>query len=252
MMMMTMMNSDGLDSSTNTKMSKAEPGVAQTITCSTESVMNVKDLVENEEMFRSQFDRESETYHGGDERQVDIGGDQVPEGMDGEEVIQPSGPVVLTYGKKHDDVVAFRAKLGDVKKAMSDVILKVDAVAKMLRSIAKGIPEEKKEKAEKVLAARQAKLEASCEELRAFKEEISDEKYAEDYADMIEDVVEASLNRFPMSQQNFFDYSLEVKVHQTKIVRDQKDLLADIKAIKKEVEEAVANGEMPEGVTVEE
>eukprot|EP00003_Mantamonas_plastica_P032174 TRINITY_DN864_c0_g1_i3.p1 TRINITY_DN864_c0_g1~~TRINITY_DN864_c0_g1_i3.p1 ORF type:complete len:154 (+),score=32.99 TRINITY_DN864_c0_g1_i3:199-660(+) len=118
MMMMTMMNSDGLDSSTNTKMSKAEPGVAQTITCSTESVMNVKDLVENEEMFRSQFDRESETYHGGDERQVDIGGDQVPEGMDGEEVIQPSGPVVLTYGKKHDDVVAFRAKLGDVKKAM--------------------------------------------------------------------------------------------------------------------------------------
>ena len=94
---------------------------------------------QSDEAFRSQFDPESKTHHGGDTRKVGVqedyasfgagafGGGKLPEGLKGMSLSEfpPEGeyvpPPKIEYGEEYDNIMAEREHLNKLKASINKV-----------------------------------------------------------------------------------------------------------------------------------
>lgn len=183
------------------------------------------DLLESDQKFRSQFDRNSENFHQGDPRPVPIGGQRVPEGMS-ENPEVPIEESKVPPSAEYERVMSTRTFLQDFKKTVSLICPAVEA---RLRSKLHKIPEER----EKLVIESSLKIEETLQNIRDGQVRLAPvTDLTSDYSEELSFIYSNSLNDYS-SKEEYGEYMLKVSNFTKKIFKDITRLLQVIKDLKK-------------------
>uniref|UniRef100_A0A0G4HWG1 Uncharacterized protein n=1 Tax=Chromera velia CCMP2878 TaxID=1169474 RepID=A0A0G4HWG1_9ALVE len=197
-------------------------------------------MLESNEEFRKQFDRNSATFHNGDPTPVGVGGKQLPKGLEGERLDWenlPEAPPAEPedFGPEVERLMAKRNAVGDFKKAIEAVCKPIDNILKLQAGEQTPTTPALIEKQQK------AKL-AAVSALEAFLSIFSDD---EERKQLIESIAVEAKGEFA-SREAYGDFLLRMKRHQSAQFNAQKSLLQDIKKAKQEYKAAKAAEQPPE------
>ncbi|PRP88787.1 hypothetical protein PROFUN_00255 [Planoprotostelium fungivorum] len=209
----------------------------------------MEDMIQSDAAFREQFDRQSNTFHGGSTVPVPVGGQRVPDALS-QEADWRSLPVQepeekKSFGPEYDRVEKLRNDLGDLKKTMSNINAPVEAIMKLSAQLSSAQPEET-EKLTKNLESEKQKRQKVVEELDHFNVLLKGSEYGQLFLDNsvyssspdkyehIEEIKKAAAKAESLTKEEQIDFGSLVKRHTTQIFREQKVLLEKMKALKKQ------------------
>eukprot|EP01114_Cavostelium_apophysatum_P000573 TRINITY_DN1051_c0_g1_i1.p1 TRINITY_DN1051_c0_g1~~TRINITY_DN1051_c0_g1_i1.p1 ORF type:complete len:232 (+),score=59.04 TRINITY_DN1051_c0_g1_i1:96-698(+) len=190
---------------------------------------------QSDQAFREQFDPNNPNHHGGPFIPVPIGGERVPQGLESQAdwkslPVQENAGEKVSYGPEYDSVEKMRNDLGELKKALTNVNIPVDALV-TLRTRLASASDQDKEKAQKAVDAEVAKLNAALQNLQTYKNTFPQgSEFGK--SDIIDEVSKGAVVEMDKEQQ--FTFGTMVKKHTSQIFREQKTLLERLKKIKKD------------------
>ena len=220
------------------------------------------DLKDSEDAWKQQFDRESEHYHKGDSRPIPTGGESLPKLLD-QEFVEIKGQKVSVcsenpidtklsdYGPEHDEFMAIRSTLTDLKNLAAKICTSIEVKRKNNEIIDPNSTDEKiKNKNAKMVEKDQGNLDTAFDNLQKFSQNLSGKhSIVQYYKAAIEEILEGAKTNYE-DKEKYANYMFMVRKHTQKIGQDQKKLLEDIKKIKKQKEAEAKNTEDLEKVNL--
>ncbi|CAG9329497.1 unnamed protein product [Blepharisma stoltei] len=185
----------------------------------------IGDMLESNTKFRSQFDPNSEDYHGGDQRPVPIGGHRVPDSMPEEFPSQPTHEVIPD-DPQYQLTLNARQTLQEFKKVASQVLPSIEAKVRAHQL-------KDQEKRDTALAEGNNRLNTVLEEFAAYKERLAAfGSVLENYDGQIDQVIAGARVEYE-TKESYGEYMLQTNIFLKKIFHDIQALLQRIKEIKK-------------------
>ena len=182
-------------------------------------------IVESNIAFREQFDRESNQFHKGDPTPVPLGGERIPESMQGEPQIR-SEEEKIPDDPRYQSVLNTRSYLQEYKKIVAAICPAVEA---RLR----GILSKDEEHKTKLLIEADEKIQSLLQKLRDGKPELDrNREYMPDFTEDIEYVL-ANANNDYQSKEEYGEFMLKVSAFNKKLFKEIQNLLQLLKDIKK-------------------
>uniref|UniRef100_A0A7S1N2L4 Uncharacterized protein n=1 Tax=Eutreptiella gymnastica TaxID=73025 RepID=A0A7S1N2L4_9EUGL len=199
----------------------------------------VQDILDSDEGFRKQFDKNDPSYHGGDTTVVRTGGASVPKGMEAHANWQdlpetaPAAPV--DYGPEVARLMALRSNYDQLKKTMTGLPMAVDLISKGSQKL-KTDPlvntDDARAKIEEQIKQDEAKRDKAIADIKSVMEPITDPDMDEMKA-TIQELIDQSMGAREMDKEKCFDWASAIKRVQQTIFAQMKKLLQDIKDEKK-------------------
>lgn len=202
----------------------------------------LQDILESEEQFHNQFDRNSATFHGGDPTAVPIGGERVPESMPTVydkayiEKVSAASSDITQYGPEYVDIHETRELLLELKKTLAKLCIPIEAKLRI-----KGKHYDK-EKEEVLLVVEQEQLKKVHKEIEVETEKIAKSKSIDfdTRKKLLNDlklVCDGALKDY-QTKEDFTTYSFTVKNCSSKVFAAATKLMEAMKKIKRAKENA--------------
>mmetsp|Transcript_32979 Transcript_32979/g.37428 ORF Transcript_32979/g.37428 Transcript_32979/m.37428 type:complete len:223 (+) Transcript_32979:114-782(+) len=194
------------------------------------------DMIASDAAFHDQFDRDSTDFHHGDPTPVATGGQRIPESMPSV-YTEEKKVEVSNYGPDYDRLMNLRAKLGDFKKTASKVGPSIEGVMRLNEKMnAADTKEAQKTKLEAQVKAEEAKLANTVSDLNAYKSLFeAGTEFDAPYLGAIDEITTGAHTKYADKDQ-YGDFVFLIRRHTQRVFKDQKNLLEQIKKIKREKE----------------
>eukprot|EP01119_Soliformovum_irregulare_P004391 TRINITY_DN15381_c0_g1_i1.p1 TRINITY_DN15381_c0_g1~~TRINITY_DN15381_c0_g1_i1.p1 ORF type:complete len:200 (+),score=59.99 TRINITY_DN15381_c0_g1_i1:94-693(+) len=196
--------------------------------------MDPQSMLESDESFRAQFDKNSATHHGGLTTAVPLGGGRVPEGLKGQEdwTKLPEQPVEQKeedYGPEYAATFKLRTDLEKLKKALANLNPPLDALLK-LRTQKVAADASQHTKFDTAIGKETKKRDEAIANIRSLEPLFVGTDYDINNAAM-EEILSGALKE--LNQEQLTDYMLGARRQSQKIFNEQKALLEKLKQLKK-------------------
>lgn len=185
----------------------------------------LEDMLESDQKFRAQFDRNDQNFHKGDPTPVPIGGQRVPEGVS-ELPDHPVEESKIPASAEYERVMSTRSFLQEFKKTVS---LVCPAVESRFRISSTNNSEDR----ERLLAEATGKIQEVLSKVQEGQTRLAPASdLTSDYTEEFNYIFNNALNEFN-SKEQYGEFMLKVGNFSKKIFKDITSLLQVIKDLKK-------------------
>jgi hypothetical protein len=189
----------------------------------TEKILDA--LVQSDSAFRSQFDRESQNFHQGDPTPVPLGGERIPESMQGKPQTTPEEQKIPD-DPLYQKTLNTRSYLQEYKKIVSAVCPAVEAKIRAKQS-------KDQENKDKLVLDADAKIHDILNLVREGKAKLFEcSDVVNDFSQDIDFILDNALLDF-QSKEDYGEFMLKVSAFNKKIFKEIQTLLQKLKDIKK-------------------
>ncbi|CAD8080439.1 unnamed protein product [Paramecium sonneborni] len=195
-----------------------------------------KDLIESEEAFIEQFDRNSANYHHGNPTAVPVGGQRIPDSMPTmypEQVQENASQNEQDFGPEYKQLMQYKEILDLLKKSLNKISAHHEALLRNQESLKKSENQVQIQKFQGLIDNERSNLKNTIQQLEGYTQFVLQQaRFQNRYNDLIQ-ILSLAFKTYN-TKEELFEFGTLIKNMTSLIFKDNQKLTEDIKLIKKQ------------------
>ncbi|CAD8075447.1 unnamed protein product [Paramecium primaurelia] len=196
-----------------------------------------KDMIESEEAFIEQFDRNSANFHQGNPTVVPVGGQRIPESMPTmypeQDLQNYLNPQEQDFGPEYKLLMQYKEVLDLLKKSLNKISAHHEALLRNQENLKKSENQVQIQKFQGLIDTEKANLKNTIQQLEGHTQFIlQQDRFQNKYNELLQ-ILSLAYKSYN-SKEELFEFGTLIKNMTSLIFKDNQKLTEDIKLIKKQ------------------